>query len=87
MTLAKFSGPGLIIPHLRGRDAASAIKELSQALQVEKRVPDLLPFYQAALNREFMVSTGMEAGIGGHGHSPRADAGSEGARIRLGPKR
>jgi mannitol/fructose-specific phosphotransferase system IIA component (Ntr-type) len=63
MTLADFTSPGLIIPHLRGEEATSAIKELSQVLQLEKRVPDLLPFYQAALNREFMVSTGMEAGM------------------------
>lgn len=63
MTLADFTSPGLIIPHLCGEEAASAIKELSQVLQLEKRVPDLLPFYQAALNREFMVSTNMEAGM------------------------
>jgi PTS system fructose-specific IIC component len=63
MTLANFTSPGLIIPRLRGEDAASVIQELSQVLQQEKRVPDLLPFYQAALNREFMVSTDMEAGI------------------------
>src|SRR6185369_7000052 len=55
--------PGLIIPHLRGHDAASVIQELSQALQREKRVADLLPFYHAALNREFMVGTDMEAGM------------------------
>lgn len=63
MTLADFTCPGLIIPRLRGQDAASVIQELSQALQQEKRIPDLLPFYQAALNREFMVSTDMEAGM------------------------
>ncbi len=63
MTLADFTSPGLIIPHLRGEEAASVIKELSQALQRENRVPDLLPFYQAALNREFLVSTEIEAGM------------------------
>ena len=42
MTLADFTSPSLIIPHLRGQDAASVIQELSQALQREKRVPDLL---------------------------------------------
>ena len=62
-TLADFTGPGLIIPHLRSEEAASAIKELSRALQTENRVPDVLPFYQAALNREFMASTDMEAGM------------------------
>jgi len=63
MTLADFTSPGLIIPHLRGRDAAAVIQELSHALQSENRIPDLLPFYQSALNREFMVSTDMEAGM------------------------
>lgn len=63
MTLADFTNPGLIVPHLRGEDAASAIKELSEALHAENRVTDVLPFYQKALNREFMVSTDMEAGL------------------------
>lgn len=63
MTLADFTSPGLIISHLRGQDAASVIQELSQAMQREQRVPDLLPFYHAALNREFLVSTDMEAGM------------------------
>jgi len=63
MTLADFTSPGLIIPRLRGQDAASVLQELSQVLQREKRIPDLLPFYHAALNREFMVSTNMEAGM------------------------
>lgn len=63
MTLADFTTPSLIIPQLRGQDAASVIQELSQALQREKRVPDLLPFYHAALNHEFLVSSEMEAGM------------------------
>ena len=63
MTLADFTNPGLIIPNLRGDDMPSVLQELSQALQRERRVPDLLPFYHAALNREFLVSTEMEAGM------------------------
>jgi PTS system fructose-specific IIC component len=63
MTLADFTSPGLIVPHLRGSDAASVIQELSQALRREKHVPDLLPFYHAALNREYMVSTDVAAGM------------------------
>lgn len=71
MTLADFTSPSLIVPHVRGRDAASVIQELSQALQREKRIPDLLPFYHAALNQEFMVSTDMEAGMAfPHGRLP-----------------
>jgi mannitol/fructose-specific phosphotransferase system IIA component (Ntr-type) len=63
MTLADFTSPGLIIPHLVGRDIASVIQELSQVLRREQRIQDLLPFYQNALNREFMSSTDMEAGM------------------------
>lgn len=63
MTLADFTSPNLVIPHLRGQDAASVIQELSIALQHENRVRDLLPFYHAALNHEFLVSSDMEAGI------------------------
>ena len=63
MTLADFTSPGMIVPHLRGREVAGMIQELSQTLQREGRVPDLLPFYHAALNREFLVSTDMEAGM------------------------
>jgi mannitol/fructose-specific phosphotransferase system IIA component (Ntr-type) len=63
MTLAEFTSPGLIIPHLRGQEATSVIQELSQAMQREGRVPDLLPFYHAALNREFLVGTEMEGGM------------------------
>jgi fructose PTS system EIIBC or EIIC component len=61
--MANYTSPGLMIPHLRGQDAASIIQELSQTLQREERIPDLLPFYHAALNREYMVSTDMEAGM------------------------
>lgn len=63
LTLADFTRPGLIVPHLQSRDATSAIHELSLALQREGCVPDWLPFYHEVLNREFLVSTDMEAGI------------------------
>jgi len=63
MTLAHFTSPELILPNLRGHDVATVIQELSRALQREKRVPDLLPFYHAALNREFLVSSDWEAGM------------------------
>jgi mannitol/fructose-specific phosphotransferase system IIA component (Ntr-type) len=63
MTLPDFTSPDLIVPHLRGQNAASVIQELSQAMQREKRVPDLLPFYHATLNREFLVGSDWEAGM------------------------
>ena len=63
MTLADFTKAGLIIPRLVSRDATSVIHELSLALQREGCVPDLLPFYHEALNREFLLSTDMEEGM------------------------
>jgi mannitol/fructose-specific phosphotransferase system IIA component (Ntr-type) len=63
MTLADFTKPGLIVAHLRSRDATSAIHELSLAMQREGCVPDWLPFYHEALNREFLLGTDMEAGM------------------------
>lgn len=62
-TLAHFTSPRLIIPELRGEDAASAIQELSLLLHQEKCVPDMLPFFHAALNHEFLVSSEMDAGM------------------------
>ncbi|HUJ42735.1 MAG TPA: PTS sugar transporter subunit IIA [Opitutaceae bacterium] len=63
MTLADFTRPGLIFEHLDSQDAASAIHELSLALQREGCIPDWLPFYHEALNREFLLSTDTEAGV------------------------
>ncbi len=63
MTLADFTRAGLIVPRLASLDATSAIHELSLALQREGCVTDWLPFYHEALNREFLLSTDMEAGM------------------------
>ena len=63
VSLADFTSPGLIIPRLQGRDAATVIRELCAVLQREAGVPDLLPFYHAALNREFLFSTAMDHGV------------------------
>lgn len=52
-----------MIPRLRGGDAASVIQELTSALQQGNRVPDALPFYEAALNREYLAGTDTEAGM------------------------
>jgi|ERR1043166_5004879 mannitol/fructose-specific phosphotransferase system IIA component (Ntr-type) len=63
MTLADFTSRDLLVPRLRGQDTAGVIQELSQAMHRENRLPALLPFYHALLNREFLVSIEMEAGI------------------------
>lgn len=63
LTLADFTSPGLILPSLEGQDALEVIHELCQAMKREKRVPDLLHFYHAALNREFLGGHALEAGM------------------------
>ena len=63
LTLADYTSPGLIVANPRGLDAPSIIQELSAALQREGRITDVLPFYQAALNREYLCSTVTEPGF------------------------
>lgn len=62
-TLAAYTQPGLILPRLRQRDTAGIISELSQVLQREGYVPDLLPFYHAALNQELLDNSALECGL------------------------
>ena len=62
-TLADYTQPGLIVPSLRERDTAGIISELSQALQREGYVPDLIPFYHAALNQELLANSAVECGL------------------------
>ncbi len=62
-TLASYTRPALIVPRLRERDTAGIINELSQVLQREGCVSDVLPFYQAALNQELLASSALDCGI------------------------
>jgi mannitol/fructose-specific phosphotransferase system IIA component (Ntr-type) len=62
-SLAGYTQPALIVPRLRERDTAGVISELSQVLQREGEVPDVLPFYQAALNQELLTSSALECGL------------------------
>lgn len=81
MTLADFTTPALMIPRLVGSDVPTILQELSQALQREGHIPDMLPFYHAVLNREFLGSTDLEPGIA----FPHARlAGPTGLRFALG---
>src|ERR1017187_7470179 len=63
VSLADYTHPGLIVPSLRERDTAGIISELSQVLQREGSVPDVLPFYQAALNQELLANSALESGL------------------------
>lgn len=61
--LAHFTRVELMLPRLLGTEPASIIHELARALQSEGFVPDLLPFYHAALNQELMANSGLDYGI------------------------
>lgn len=61
--LADYTRPALILPELRERDTAGVVKELSQLLHEQGCVPDVLAFYHAALNHEFLVNSAMECGV------------------------
>jgi PTS system fructose-specific IIC component len=62
-TLADFTRAALIVPELRERDTAGIISELSQALQRDGTVSDLLPFYHTALNQELLSDSSVEPGL------------------------
>jgi mannitol/fructose-specific phosphotransferase system IIA component (Ntr-type) len=62
-TLADFTRAALVMPTLRERDAAGVINELTRLLQSEGCVPDMLPFYHAALNQELLGNSALACGI------------------------
>ena len=61
--LADYTRQELLIPQVRDGDSAGIISELSHALQREGVVPDVLPFYHAALNRELLATSALDCGI------------------------
>jgi mannitol/fructose-specific phosphotransferase system IIA component (Ntr-type) len=63
LTLSEYTRHQLIVPRLEHNDAAGIISELSQILHQGGGVPDVLPFYHAALNQELLASSGLECGI------------------------
>jgi mannitol/fructose-specific phosphotransferase system IIA component (Ntr-type) len=62
-TLADYTRRELVVPCLGESDTAGIISELSQVLQRQGSVPDLLEFYHAALNRELMDNSSLQCGI------------------------
>src|SRR5574340_993682 len=62
-SLAGYTRPALIVPRLRQPDTAGVISELSHVLQREGEVPDVLQFYQAALNQELLANSALECGL------------------------
>ena len=62
ITLADFTCPGLIVPRLLGADAPAVIHELCSAAQREGYVVDMLPFYNAVTNREYLAKSEAPSG-------------------------
>jgi mannitol/fructose-specific phosphotransferase system IIA component (Ntr-type) len=62
-SLADFTRRELIVLPLRERDAPGIIGELSRVLREQDCVPDVLPFYQAALNQEMLSNSANGFGI------------------------
>ena len=62
-SIMDYTRPELILPQLEERDTAGIIGQLSQALQGQGAVPDVLPFYHAALNQELLHNSALASGI------------------------
>ncbi len=63
LTLGEYTRRGLIVPELLQRDTAGIIGELSQVLQREGCVTDVLPCYHTALNQELLCNSALECGV------------------------
>ena len=63
VSLADYTQPALIVPQLRERDTAGIISELSQVLQRNGCMPDVLPFYHTAPNQELLANSAVECGL------------------------
>ena len=63
VSLADYTRLELIVPQLRDRDTAGIISELGHVLQRQGAVPDVLPFYQAALNQELLANSALDTGL------------------------
>ena len=62
-SLTSYTRASLIVPQLKERDTAGIINELAVVLQRQGCVPDMLPFYHAALNQELLTSSAQDCGI------------------------
>jgi fructose PTS system EIIA component len=62
-SLTSYTRASLIVPHLKHRDTAGIIGELAVVLQTQGCLPDMLPFYHAALNQELLTNSAQDCGI------------------------
>ena len=61
--IARFSAPALMVPNLKATNRNDAILELANAMQDARFVDDAGKLVAAALERENILSTGMENGL------------------------
>jgi mannitol/fructose-specific phosphotransferase system IIA component (Ntr-type) len=63
MTLGKFTETKLLVPRLLSTDHMGAIKELTKRLYLTGRIDDSLAFFQAVVEREYMLHSTPERGV------------------------
>ena len=63
MTLAHFTERQLLVPRLRSSDQAGAINELITRLDKAGSIDDSLAFFQAVMQREYVMSTWVLDGV------------------------
>src|ERR1035438_10066550 len=63
VTVADYTRTELIVPRLRECDPAGIVEELSQRLRAQAIIGDVLSFYQAVVNHEFLSNSALPAGI------------------------
>jgi mannitol/fructose-specific phosphotransferase system IIA component (Ntr-type) len=63
LSLRTFTRRELLVPQLCECDTAGIISELSQVLQHQGCMSDVLPFYHAALNQELLANSAVETGL------------------------
>ena len=61
--LADYTRAELILPRLQREDVAGVVQELCRVLKKADQIVDSLPFYHAAMVREYLVSTVAGPGI------------------------
>ncbi|MCL5097836.1 MAG: PTS sugar transporter subunit IIA [Candidatus Omnitrophica bacterium] len=63
MTPGEFTEPRLLTPRLLSINQMGAIKELTKRLHTAGRIEDALAFFQAVLEREYMLNAAPEKGV------------------------
>jgi len=63
MSAGEFTENKLLVPRLLSHDQLGAIQELTKRLQATGRVQDAAAFYQAVLQREYMLRTALTGGV------------------------